>query len=81
MIWWIAAAVVAIASIAAELLAGPYGYFRWHFIPAFDLAYGFLGCIVIIVVSKALGKWFIQRPEGYAPEGDALADDDAGGAR
>jgi hypothetical protein len=27
--------------------------------------YGFFGCIVIIFVSKAIGKYWLQRPEDY----------------
>jgi hypothetical protein len=77
--WLMMAAVVAVATVIAELIAGPYGYFHWHFIPAFDLVYGFLGCVAIILISKAAGKWFIQRPESYTPEGDRPRDDrDAG---
>lgn len=68
-IWWGAAAAAAAVSVAAEVVAGPYGYFPWHFIPGFDLVYGLAGCLAIIVLSKAAGKWFIQRPEGYTPEG------------
>lgn len=69
--WGLAAAVVAIGTVVAELVAGPYGYFHWHFIPAFDLVYGFAGCVAIILISKAAGKYFIQRPAGYTPEGYA----------
>jgi hypothetical protein len=35
----------------------------WHRLPAFQGAYGLLGCLAIIVVSKALGKAWLQRPE------------------
>jgi hypothetical protein len=68
--WWWLAAVLAIGTVVAELVAGPYGYFHWHFIPAFDLVFGLVGCVAIILLSKAAGKGFIQRPEGYTPEGD-----------
>ncbi|MBC7195697.1 MAG: hypothetical protein H5U39_00375 [Deferribacterales bacterium] len=27
--------------------------------------YGFLSCVLIIVVSKMLGKFFLQKPEDY----------------
>jgi hypothetical protein len=73
-IWWLLAAVVAIGTVVAELVAGPYGYFHWHFIPAFDLVFGFAGCVAIILLSKAAGKYFIQRPEAYTPEGDMPVD-------
>lgn len=37
----------------------------WDHIPLFYAAFGFLGCIGIIVVSKALGKRLLQKPEDY----------------
>jgi multicomponent Na+:H+ antiporter subunit D len=55
-LWWLLAAVVAIGTVVAELVAGPYGYFHWHFIPAFDLVYGFVGCVAIILLSESGGK-------------------------
>ena len=39
--------------------------FIWHKIPAFDFVYGALGCAAIVIVSKWLGKHFLQRPEDY----------------
>jgi hypothetical protein len=36
--------------------------------PGYGAALGLLGCSVIIVVSKWLGKVFIQRPEDYYPD-------------
>ncbi len=32
-------------------------------VPGVFAAGGFLGCVVIVVVSKALGKWWLQRGE------------------
>lgn len=65
--WWIAAAVVAFATAAAEVVwhDASHAYSWWHEVPAFDLAFGFLGCVAIVVLSKALGRWWLQRPEGY----------------
>ncbi len=37
----------------------------WDAVPLFYAFYGFTGCIVIIVVSKALGKAALQKPEDY----------------
>ncbi|MFO7817952.1 MAG: biotin/lipoyl-containing protein [Thermodesulfobacteriota bacterium] len=31
----------------------------WHVTPAFSAAYGFLGCALIVVVSKAIGKYWL----------------------
>ena len=53
-------------SIVIEILfAGHKAYFWWHGIIGFNIVYGFLGCIVIVSISKLLGKAFIQRDEDY----------------
>lgn len=36
----------------------------WHRAPAFHAVYGVVGCVLLVVVSKALGKFWLQRPEG-----------------
>jgi len=51
-------------------------YYWWHEFIGFDIAFGFLGCIVIIKVSKFLGKAFIQRKENYYDGGGDNDDDD-----
>lgn len=40
-------------------------YFFWDDIPGFSAVYGFISCIVIIIVSKALGHYWLSRPEDY----------------
>lgn len=37
----------------------------WNYIPGFYIIWGFLGCAVIVYVSKWLGKLFIFRNEDY----------------
>jgi hypothetical protein len=37
----------------------------WHAMPLFDLIFGFIGCAVIIGVSKWLGHTWLQRDETY----------------
>jgi hypothetical protein len=37
----------------------------WEKIPIFEAIFGFFGCLIIIVVSKALGHLFIQKREEY----------------
>jgi uncharacterized membrane protein len=39
--------------------------FRWETIPAFDAVFGFLGCILIVLISKMLGKYWLQKDEDY----------------
>lgn len=59
---------IMVLSIAAEFLLGVYHPSAdewWTQIPAFYAVYGFVGCGLITIVSKALGKWWLQKKEGY----------------
>jgi len=40
-------------------------HFWWEKIPVFDALFGFFGCIVIVLGSKALGHHGIQKDEDY----------------
>ncbi len=37
----------------------------WEKLPIFEAVFGFLGCLLIIFVSKALGHLFLQKREEY----------------
>ncbi len=39
--------------------------FWWSGMPGFNAIYGFMGCVLIIIVSKALGHHWLQREEDY----------------
>ena len=49
----------------AEAEAQAHTAFLWQTIPGFSAIYGFVGCVLIIVVSKALGHLWLQREEDY----------------
>ena len=66
---WIAVGVVAVATFVAEALAP--AHYWWERIPAFYALFGFLGCLLLIVVAKTAGKLLIQRPEEPPEESDA----------
>ena len=61
--------------LAASILAGVLVNFPgqaeaqahtvWQTIPGFSAIYGFVGCVLIIVVSKSLGHLWLQREEDY----------------
>jgi hypothetical protein len=55
------------ATVVAEIATHDPGHavFPWHAVPGFDLVYGAAGCVAIIVLSKALGKAWLQRDEDY----------------
>ncbi|MBW7957868.1 MAG: hypothetical protein H3C68_08265 [Deltaproteobacteria bacterium] len=40
-------------------------HFYWDEIPGFSAVFGFISCVLIIIVSKALGKLWLQRKEDY----------------
>ncbi len=54
-----------LAGILVKLFLHPHVHFWWEEIPAFGAIYGFVGCVIIIVVSKALGHHWLQKEEDY----------------
>ena len=40
-------------------------HFRFEKLPGFGSLYGLISCVLIIVVSKLLGKLWLIRPEDY----------------
>lgn len=64
---WIVLGVITVISIIAQMLGEP-GHSPWSAIPAFWTIFGFVGCALIIIVSKAVGKYWVQRREDYYDE-------------
>jgi hypothetical protein len=61
---WIALGLLTAASAVAEFMGEP-KHGPWGNIPAFWAIFGFAGCVVIIIASKAIGKRLLQRREDY----------------
>lgn len=59
---WVTLALLVVIDL---FLPRPYLHFFWDRIPGFSAVYGFVSCILIIVVSKALGKLWLSKPEDY----------------
>lgn len=59
-----------VAGILVQTFLHPHAYFWWEEIPVFSAVYGFIGCIVIIVASKAIGHFWLQKEEDYYERGD-----------
>lgn len=71
---WIFFLVALAAFVAADhVLVGADGHggFWWSPIPGFFSFFGFLGCVLLIVVGKALGHYWLQRREGYYDDASA----------
>jgi hypothetical protein len=65
---WFSAAlfVFAFGEIAAtRFFASEHAHFWFEDIPAWGSIYGLVSCLLIIVVSKLLGKLWLTRPEHY----------------
>lgn len=37
--------------------------FPWHFVPGYAALIGLGACLIVVLVSKALGRMVLQRPE------------------
>jgi hypothetical protein len=53
----------------------PHIYFFWETLPVFSAIYGFIGCVVIILGSKALGHYWLQKKEDYYEKNEKMRGD------
>jgi hypothetical protein len=65
---WLYIALIAIALaeiLAPHVLPQDHAHFWFEDLPAWGSGYGLLSCVLIIKVSKVLGKLWLMRPENY----------------
>jgi len=66
MLKWIFYGALALSILMEPLLVQTrHATFWWHKVPGFNAIYGLLACLIIILVSKTLGRFFLQRSEDY----------------
>lgn len=58
-------ACIIITSILGFIFPNPHPHFWWQRIPIFNAVFGFLGCFIIILASKWLGRKWLIRDEDY----------------
>ena len=65
--WFYAAlAVIALVEVAApRIFEAEPAHFWFEDVPGFGSIYGLVSCLLIIVVSKLLGKLWLMRRENY----------------
>ena len=57
---------IGITCILGFIFPYEHPHFWWQKIPVFDAVFGFLGCVIIVVVSKWLGhRWLMKREDYY----------------
>jgi hypothetical protein len=67
-IWITVFAVTLVLFVPVDFLlhsGQDHGDFPWSHVPGFFALFGFVGCVIIVVVSKLLGHYWLQRKEGY----------------
>ncbi len=66
-VWLITAGLVGLVTVVFEIIYrhAAHPYFMWHAMPVFDLIFGFIGCIIVGLVSKGLGHTWLEREETY----------------
>lgn len=62
-LWWVFSAVL-VLSVAIQLLLKVKGYFAVDGWFAFGALYGFLSCVLMVLLAKGLGR-FLKRDENY----------------
>ncbi len=59
----LSAALLALVLLEATLIPHEHPEFPWHHVPGYAAIIGLLGCIVVVQLSKWLGKTLLQQPE------------------
>ena len=56
---------IGLLSILGFVFPNPHPHFWWQKIPVFDVAFGFFGCVFIVLVSKWIGHRWLMKDEEY----------------
>jgi hypothetical protein len=65
-----------IAGFFVHLNLQPEVHFFWETLPVFSAVYGFIGCIVIILGSKAIGHLWLQKEEDHYEKHEKIRGED-----
>ena len=61
---WIGGGVILALTVAAQVVVQPHGYFGLDELFGFNAAYGFLGCVAMVLFAKVLG-FVLKRKDTY----------------
>lgn len=69
ILWWVFSTILAI-TVLAQLVFASKGYFIVDGWLGFGAVFGFLSCLVMVLVAKGLGKVLKREEHFYGDEGD-----------
>lgn len=61
--WVLAVVLVVLVFIEALFFRYDHPVFPWHHLPGYAAVIGLVSSIVVVLLSKKLGSWLLQRPE------------------
>ena len=62
---WIFYIAIVVSCVLGFYFRAEHPHFIWQKIPVYDALFGFIGCLVLIVVAKTLGHYLLQKEEDY----------------
>jgi uncharacterized membrane protein len=63
VVWALAGVLLLLVVLEAVLIPHTGPVFPWHSVPGYSAMIGLFGCIIVVLLSKWLGRTFLQRPE------------------
>ncbi|MHC1611026.1 MAG: hypothetical protein ACXQTW_05455 [Candidatus Methanospirareceae archaeon] len=64
-IYYLCLVISVLIGILYHYSCHPEAHFVWDKLPAFHALFGFIGCVILIVVSKAIGHHWLMKEEDY----------------
>lgn len=63
--WVLAVVLVVLVLIEALFFRSDHPVFPWHHLPGYAAVIGLASSILVVLLSKKLGSWLLQRPEDH----------------
>lgn len=61
---WGVLALIILAALVGQVVDPEVPHYRWEAIPGFYAGFGFIACILLVILAKGLAK-IIEKPEDY----------------
>lgn len=57
--------VICVLLVVADFIVHRHIYHDWENIPAFYAIYGFIGCVILVLIAKAMRKVLMKKEDYY----------------